>query len=132
VLEAPTKETRLRNIRELRLSQWLQRQPKATRSALAALRLASAAQATLAPPAAVGLAPAAALLAPSPDGRPVLVKRLQREERKRRHEWRIAVRHWDDLGKRPFPTRLSELRPEGVVEKYVKEYLLPLLSPAEK
>ncbi len=127
VLEAPTAQTRLRNIRELRQAQWLQREPKAVRSALKALELGAAAQ-----PALGALAPAAALMAPGPGGRPALVARLQKEERKRRHEWRIAVRHWDELGKRPFPTRLSEFRPEGVVEKYVKDYLLPRLAPAEK
>jgi hypothetical protein len=135
VLEAPTRQTRVRNIRELRQSQWLDRQPKAIRSALEKLKTTADARpglGALVPPAALGLAPATALLAPAKDGRPVLVDRLQKEERKRRHEWRIAVRHWDDLGKRPFPTRLSEFRPEGVVEKYVKEYLLPQFSPAEK
>jgi hypothetical protein len=130
ILEAPTKQTRLRNVREVRETQWLRRQPRTMRSALEALKVAQAALLPLPPPAGAGLAPASALLAPGRDGRSLLVKRLQKEERKRRQEWRIIVRHWVDIGKRPFLVRLGDFRPE--VEKYVKEYLLPRLSPAEK
>jgi hypothetical protein len=130
ITEAPTKKIRLRRIRELREEQWLRRQPKAVRNGLAALRAVAAVGLTLPRFAGAELRLAGPLLAPAPDGQPFLIARLRQQERRRRHEWQIALRHWDDLGKRPLPTRLSDFTDE--VRKYVAEYLMPMLSPEER
>jgi hypothetical protein len=131
VTEAPTGLARLRHIRELREEQWLRRQPKAVRDGLAALRAVAAAGLTVPhAPARAALGLVGPLLAPEPGGRPFLTARLRQAERRRRQEWRIALRHWDDLAKRPLPTRLKDFTDE--VGRYVTEYLTPMLSPEER
>ena len=131
ILEAPNRQGRLRQIRALREAQWLGRQPRAVRTALAALARARAVELTTSQPTpGAGLSGAAVLLAPGPGGRPFLVARLRQEERRRRHQWHIAVRHWDDLGKRPLPTHLKDFK--KAVQLYVREYLLPTLAPQER
>lgn len=137
VIEAPDKHTRLKKIKEIREGQWERRQPLAVRQQLKQLRalrpaLGAVAAAGLASPRsdfgpAVG-ALAAPFLAPASD--PLAIAQLREEERQRRSEWRIALRHWDAPGKdHPLPARLADV-PE--VEAYVKQYLLPLLAPDEK
>jgi hypothetical protein len=131
VTEAPTRKVRLRRIGELRQEQWLRRQPKAVRNGLAAFQAVAAVGLTLPPwSAGAGLRLAGPLMVPAPDGQTFLIARLRQQERRRRHEWQIALRHWDDLGKRPLPTRLSDFTDE--VRKYVTEYLMPMLSPEER
>ena len=135
VIEAPSRQERLRRIRALRDEQWLRREPKAIRNGLAALNHAVAADLTLAPPfASAALTLTNPLRAARPGGRSFLVAQLRLEERRWRREWHIAVRHWEDLGKRPLPVRLGDFPPylhQAGIERYVKEYLMPMLSPEE-
>lgn len=95
---------RLRIIRELREREWVQRLPKAIRDELQKL-------------------PA--------DQQRVRITELRKEERKRREEWQLAIRNWEELTQpRPQITRLEELTPD--VKTFVNESLLPLLTPPEK
>lgn len=136
VIAAPTRQERLRRIRVLRDEQWLLRQPKAVRDGLTAVKDVVASHLTLAPSvASAGLSLSGPLLAPGPWGRPFLMTRLRLQERRWRREWHIAVRHWEDLGKRPLPVRLTDFPAQiqnAGLERYVKEYLMPMLSAQER
>jgi hypothetical protein len=139
VLEAPDREARLQAIKELRDEQWLQRQARAVRNRLAplrparpALRVAGAARPALSPSPGAALAFAAApFTALGNDPRSFVIGKLRQEERRRRQEWRLALRHWDELKDgRVVPSRLADFG--GLIENYVKEYLYPRLSPADR
>jgi hypothetical protein len=137
VVMAPTKHARLKVIRELREAQWLSRQPRRVRVWLTAQRPTAAdalraAQAILPAQAGPGLALTAAPLSlPEGEARAAVIARLRQEEGKRRREWQIALRLWDDLreGTRKLPTRITDL--DGPVQTYAKEYLRPMLRAGE-
>src|SRR5262249_7061682 len=101
---APDSTERLRRIQELRERQWLDRLPRALRDEVQKL---------------------------PPDQRPARIAELRQEERRRREEWQVAMRHWDELmQKRPQPARLEEFPAE--VRSFVQETLLPMLSREER
>ncbi len=137
ILTAPDRQLRLKKIRELRESQWLRRQPRLVRARLGAVRPTAetvlAAHVILPGQAGGGLAfVTAPLLAAEGEIRSKAIARLRQEENKRRLEWQIALRLWDDLreGTKPLPTRIADL--DGPVQTYVKEYLMPLLTANER
>src|SRR5262249_3046227 len=60
-----------------------------------------------------------------------LIKQYRDDERRRRREWAIAFRHWDELMKKqPLPSTLGDFPPP--VRTYVTEYLGPWLSEKER
>ncbi len=97
---AASKEERLKQIKAVRKQQWIAQQPKAIKDELYKL--------------------------PS-NRRLARITELQKEERKRRDEWRLATRDWDELQR---ANRFEKLRPE--VDVFVSDSLLPRLSPDEK
>lgn len=105
---APDSKSRLQVIQELREQQWIKNQPQAVQAELHKLQ---------------GEAYAKRL------------RELKQEERQRKLEWTIARRFWDELEKKQrLPTSIDEL-PQSAREpmrEYVREYLLPVLSDAEK
>jgi hypothetical protein len=141
VVEAPDRHARLKKIKEIRERQWLRGQPLAVRERLKKLQVVPAA---LKAAAAAGLAGrradaasavaavATPFLAPGHNLRGQAVARLRQDERRRHLEWRLAVRHWDELMKfhPTAATRFAEL-PEADAT-YVRHYLLPLFSREEK
>jgi hypothetical protein len=142
VVKAPTRQARLRKVRELRAEQWVRRQPQAVRERLRKLQgLAGVRDAVElvragwlpapSPGAQAGQAVLAPLLDPGFDPRAVVLGRLRREERRRHHAWQVALHRWDELGPLAFrPLQLSEL--QDPVRRYVEEYLKPMLSGDEK
>ncbi len=102
------KQKRLAVIREIREQQWLKEQPKALRDKIAALEGAE---------------------------RKALIAKEKEEERRRRVEWIIASRFWNELegekGRKLLPTKFAELPLS--VRYYVRDYLLKMfLSQEEK
>src|SRR5262245_56347624 len=139
VTEAPDPQSRLKKIKKIREEQWLARQPRAVRERAAALRpvrpavrAVGAARAALPwPPTGAALAFAVAPCPAAGDPHALLIAALRQEERRRRQEWQIALRHWDDLVKRKaVQAGLADF--DGAVEKYGREYLYPMLSKDEK
>jgi hypothetical protein len=97
-------KTRIQIIRELRQQEWIERLPKAVREDLQKL--------------------------PAEQQR-LRIAELKKEERKRREEWQVALRHWNGLTQnRPPMTRLEDLTPP--VKTFVHEFLFPLLTAGEK
>ncbi len=105
VQAAPDKTKRLEIIRTLREGEWLRRQPRAVRDEIAKL---------------------------DGDKRTARLRQLRDDERRRRQEWQIATRFWEDLviRKTPQPAHLAAF-PEDV-QRYVQEWLRPLLTDEEK
>ncbi len=97
-------KARLELIQALREREWIERLPRAVREALQNQ---------------------------APDQRPARIAELRQEERRRREEWQVAIRHWDELLRKvPQPARLAEFSPD--VRSFVRESLWPMLSQAEK
>jgi hypothetical protein len=143
VVNAPTHKARLQSIRKYRERDWLARQPVALRQYLAklpkskpspAMAAASAVALSLGTPRQMRpLSMAASLAAQSADLRAETIARAKREEARKARLWAVATRHWTDLidPKRPaMPAYAVDFGPE--VEVFVKEYLRPALSNAEK
>jgi hypothetical protein len=110
VKNAPDKAARIGVIRDLRDRDWIQAQPKAVREKWAELR---------------------------GEARAEFLKKLREEERQRRQEWQIATRFWRELEtKQPMPVRLSDIdardKETSSIQMLVNEYLMPILSQAEK
>jgi hypothetical protein len=104
ITEAPDRDTRLQRVRELREREWVNRLPRAHREKLEKVWGTDRAR---------------------------LLKQFRQEERQRRREWQIAIRHWDDLIKKnQMPASLSDFSQD--VQAYVNEYLRPRLTPEEK
>lgn len=104
ITAAPNAQQRLECIRRLRQQQWAARLPRSQRQQLAGL--------------------------PEPERQQKLTE-LRKEEHLWQVRWQMAVNHWADLQKhRTLPTRLQEFPAE--VSSFVKEYLLPTLSPREQ
>jgi hypothetical protein len=97
-------QKRLQLIREIRERQWIHRLPKAVQEDLQKL---------------------------SADQQRTRIAELKKEERKRREEWQVAIRTWNELTQnRPPITHLDDLTPP--VKTFVHESLFPLLTPEEK
>ncbi|HYT90693.1 MAG TPA: hypothetical protein VEL76_18440, partial [Gemmataceae bacterium] len=134
VTEAPDRATRLKRIKEIREEQWVRRQPQAVRNWLDALRRAGPAPPAVSAGALLTMAPfpqsVALACALSHDPRALAIHKLREDGRKRRQEWQLALRHWDELKEGRFvPARLADL---PAVKSYVEEYLYPRLSKADK
>lgn len=101
----PNREQRIALIRDLREREWVRRLPAALQE-----QLEKAGE----------------------DARPALVARIRAEERERRAQWRVVIRHWDDIIVRgnPMPKSLEELPPN--VRPFVVNTLLPMLTAEEK
>jgi hypothetical protein len=102
ITAAPDGEARLREIREVRERQWESRLPRAYRDEL---KTASA------------------------EARAALVRHYRDEDRERQRQWRIALRHWDELLRGAPPSRLKDF-PQPV-QSFVAEHLRPRLSTEE-
>jgi hypothetical protein len=96
---AASSQERIQRIKEIRERQWVERLPKALRDQVQA--------------------------AQGPE-RANLIKKFRQEENKRRQEWQVAIRHWDELMKGQAPTRLAELQPP--VHFHVEKVLMQRLS----
>jgi hypothetical protein len=95
---------RLQLLKEMREREWIERLPRALREELEKL---------------------------APDQRLARIAELRQDERRRREEWQVAMRHWDELlQKRPQPARLADFPSD--VTRFVQESLMPVLSPEEK
>src|SRR5205823_3883505 len=93
-------QARLQLIRELREAEWLRRQPKKHREEIATLH---------------------------GEQRRQRIDELRKKERRRRQDWQIATRFWEDvLAEKAFPAKLEDM-PENL-QIYVTEYLRPHLS----
>jgi hypothetical protein len=104
IKDAPNVESRLVLIKGRRDREWMQTQPQAQREEWARL-------------------PA--------EERGAYVAKLRQDERMRRQQWVVAQRFWKELeAKKELPCRLSDFSEK--VKNYVKDYLLPKLSEAEK
>jgi hypothetical protein len=108
--QAPDTKARLELIRRLREEQWVATLPKAHRERMAKLQGAE---------------------------RHKLVAKLRREEQTWRAKWQFAFNHWLELTKKkPLPASLEDYRKgdkkEQEVATFIKEYLLPRLSPEEQ
>jgi hypothetical protein len=104
IKEGVDQNTRLQRIRALREQEWIRRLPRAQRDKVEKAQGVE---------------------------RGRLIQQYRREERQRRREWQIAVRHWDDLIKKhPLPANLTDFPQE--VQTYVNEYLRRWLSNEEK
>ncbi len=118
IKQAPNSASRLALIREMRDGEWLSVQPKSVRVEWETLKGAARAD---------------------------LVKKLRLQEQQRHQQWLFATRFWRELeSKQPMPTKLSDFtdkkkddkkgddKTPDKVQRYVTEYLLPMLSDAEK
>jgi hypothetical protein len=95
---------RLLLIKEMREREWVDKLPKALRDELHPL---------------------------APEQRTARIAELREEERKRREEWLVAIRHWDELLKKsPQPARLTDFTTD--VQSFVREVLTPMLNTEEK
>lgn len=104
IKQAPNKTARLALIRDLRDQIWMRSRPKAERETWEELQ---------------------------GDARLKYVRGLRQEARQRHQQWLIASRFWRELEhKQPLPCRLGEFSER--VQKYVNDYLLMMLSDAEK
>jgi hypothetical protein len=104
ILSETDPKKRLEIIRDLREKQWVERLPLAVREDLQKLP------------------------ADQQRGR---IAELKKEERKRREEWQVAIRNWNELTQnRPAMTRLDDLTP--ALKTFVHESLFPMLTPEEK
>ena len=105
ISEAPDAATRLTLIKERRDRDWLEAQPRALRDEWQKKQGAARAE---------------------------FIGKAREDARRKREQWLIAKRFWSDLeGKKTMPTRLSDFAGDKV-KRYVEEYLLPTLTPAEK
>ncbi|HEV3258453.1 MAG TPA: hypothetical protein VG013_16370 [Gemmataceae bacterium] len=100
--EAPDGKARLRVIKDIREREWVERLPRAERDKVQNAK--------------------------DPE-RQALIRALRQQQRKRRQEWQVALRHWPELIAPP-PTHLADF-PYGV-KTYVNDYLRPLLWPMEE
>src|ERR1019366_6328467 len=101
---APSREARLVLIKERRDHEWIQMQARVYREQWDKL-------------------PA--------EARMDFVAKLRQEERQKHQQWVIAQRFWKELEtKRELPCRLSDFSDK--VKNYVKDYLIPNLTDAEK
>jgi hypothetical protein len=101
---APDGDARLKIVRRLREQEWVDRQPAAVQHQLREL---------------------------PGEQRSARVKEMRQDERRRRDEWQVAIRHWSQLlSKQPPPSTLDDFPPP--VRWYVTECLLPALGPEEK
>jgi hypothetical protein len=118
IREAPNKEARLAIIQQLRHSQWLGTQPKALQEQANNL---------------------------SGEQRLLFIRKARAQERQRVADWQLASRFWRELDEKiPLPARLDDfdhvafpiskkLKGEDLkIPTYVREYLMPMLSPEEK
>src|SRR5205823_2655897 len=65
------------------------------------------------------------------EARSEFVARLRQHERQNHQQWVIAQRFWKELEtKKELPCRLSDFSDK--VKNYVKDYLLPTMTEAEK
>lgn len=106
IKDAPNADGRLVLIRDRRDQEWMQSQPRAQRKEYARL-------------------PA--------EERAAYAARLRQDERTRHQQWVVAQRFWKELEgpkKIELPCRLSDFSDK--VKSYVKDYLLPKLTDAEK
>jgi hypothetical protein len=103
IREAKDKQARLKIIRELREQEWLKHQPKNYLKEMDKL---------------------------APEERAKFIAELRQKERKRKQEWQIALRFWEefqsgDPKKESLPASWEELNPS--IRKYAEECLKPLL-----
>ncbi len=104
IRNAPNKNARLQIIRQLRLREWIARQPIAVQRRLQQM---------------------------SGFERMRAIRGLRAEEDMRRRQWAVARRFWKDLNAGvPLPASLEHL--PRITQQYVKRQLLPLLAPEEK
>jgi hypothetical protein len=93
---------RLDRIKEIRQEQWIARLPKAYRVKIDVAKGAD---------------------------RTALIQEYRQKDKVRRDQWRVALRHWDDLISGRQPSRLREFQP--AVQTFVNEHLKPRLSAEE-
>lgn len=140
VLQTADKTKRLQVIRSLREKQWLRAQPRAIQTKVAQLELAKAPTPVVLAARTVGqlgwpralgpLAGASTALAGRLNHAREFVAQVKWDEKKRRQDWQITARHWEDvLGQKPLPNRPAHFGKD--VEKYVNVYLRHLLSKEE-
>src|SRR5262245_23411227 len=104
IKSAADNQARLQVIRDMREQEWLSRQPKRHRDEVTKLQGQERSQ---------------------------RIDELRKKERRRRQDWQIATRFWDDvLAEKAFPAKLEDM-PENV-QVYVNEYLRPHLSREEQ
>ncbi len=143
MLDAPDAATRLKVINQLREKEWIAHLPRATQKQLSKLPSGKA------PPAVAAfstlrvlfgsdsgprsLMAAAVAIAGNNDLREDAIKSLKKTESRKARDWMIAARHWEQLTapNRPeMPSRPADFGES--TETFIKEYLLPALSGAEK
>lgn len=103
ILSETNKEKRLDLIKELRRKQWIEDLPRAYQE-----RLANAKDSEKAG----------------------LIRQFRDEDSRRRQEWQLAMRHWDEITTQGPPDRLEKFPP--TVRDFVNETLLPRLAKDEK
>ena len=104
IKNAPDAAVRLALIKDQRDREWMQTQPKAYREQWDKLQ---------------------------GEPRTAFVAKLRLDERQKHQQWVIAQRFWKELeAKKEMPSQLSDFSEK--VKTYVKEFLLPKLTDAEK
>jgi hypothetical protein len=108
IANAPDKAARLALIKDVREKEWIKDQPRATREQIEKL---------------------------SGEPRQAFIAKEKAEERRRRIEWLMASRFWNELegevkGRRLLPKRVTELPFD--VQAYVNNYLLKMFLTAEE
>jgi hypothetical protein len=93
---------RLDRIKQIRQEQWIAHLPKAYRDKIDAAKGAE---------------------------RTALIQEYRQQDKVRREEWQLALRHWDDMVSGRQPSRLREFQP--AVQTFVNEHLKPRLSADE-
>jgi hypothetical protein len=102
VESAPNEDARLKIIREIRQEQWVDRLPRVFREKV------QKAQAK---------------------DRKAIIRELRQEEKRRRQEWQVSLRHWDEFLNGQPPTRKADLAPG--VRNFIDNQLLPRLRADE-
>jgi hypothetical protein len=145
ILKITDKNARVLAIRDRMERDWIERQPRATKQLLEKLPKGKPAPPSVAASLAGMLAPGsparplasvAVLFEESIDLRAETIRHLKRYEAAQARNWQIASRFWPDLSdpdlkkRLPMPAKAADFGPD--VELFVKEYLRPALSAAER
>lgn len=102
--QAPNRDLRIALIRDMREWEWIQRLPLSLQEQI---------------------------VKAEGENRGNLIAKIRHDERDRRAQWRVVIRHWDDFVRNnPMPKSLDELPKQ--VQNFVVQVLLPMLSDEER
>ncbi len=102
VESAPNEDERIKVIREIRQEQWVDHLPRVFREKVQKAKGKE---------------------------RKALIRELRQEEKRRRQEWQLSLRHWDEFLNGQPPTRKADLKP--VVRNFIDNQLIPRLRQDE-